>query len=325
MRSPSCFLAALALVVVPVFASCGTAVVNPCDQNPNGPGCLGTCTGQCVPDATPFGLFLVLLWSGPDGTAPPECPSETGGGGLLGYLDTPPDATTCNPECSCSPSSGNCFPPSMLTASSGICPGSGTGTPIGSPEAWSGACAPAAVASAASVTIEPPGIGTVHQCAPPFTQTPTITGGKTRALRCGDPRYLPAGECPLATQAICAFPDVEGFALCLWGDPEAGDTACPPDWPVKHLYFDDANACACTCADPVGDFCSTTMTVFGDGACSKPLASTTVSSNQPPMCVPVAPGSTLGGMTATSSTYHSGACAPVLDKNPVSTMCCRSP
>jgi hypothetical protein len=321
MRVPSRFLAFL---VAPLLANCAGKPVNPCDNDPNGPACLGTCTGQCVSDVTSFGDYMVLLWSGPDGTTPPTCPSVTEGG-LLGYLDTPPAVTTCSPACSCSPSSAACFPPSTLAANSAICPPSGTGTALDSPEQWSGACAATAVASADSVTIDPPEIGTMDQCSPTPTEMATITGGKTRAMRCNDVTPFPAGQCPLATNNICAYPNVNGFSVCLLAPYEAGDVACPVDWPVKHLYYDDAEACACRCADPVGDSCSTTVTVFGDSACSEALASASVSSDQPAACVNVAPGSALGGIEATSPTYHAGTCAPILTKNPVTTMCCLSP
>lgn len=303
-----------------VLASCTGSTVTPCDSNPDGPGCLGTCTGQCVSDVSGFGNFMVLLWSGPEGTTPPACPSVTQGG-LLGYLDTPPGMTTCSSACSCSPSSGACFLPLMAAANATSCPASGTGTAFNPPENWSGTCAANAVSSADSVTIDPPEIGGMDQRSPTLSEVATITAGTTRALRCNDITPFPAGQCPLATNNICAYPNVQGFSVCLWG-ATAGDLVCPADWPVKHLYFDDEQACECTCAAPAGDSCSTTVTVYGDGACSKALASASVSSDQPAACVDVAAGSALGGMEATSPIYHAGTCAPTLTKNPVTTMCC---
>jgi hypothetical protein len=319
MRIPTRFLA---LFAVPAFASCSTS---PCDSNPNGPSCLGTCTGQCAPDAPGLAWFMVYLWSAPDGTPPPDCPGATsGGGGLLGYLDTPPDVTSCSPSCECSPSSGACFQPSTVAANGVSCPPSGSGATFTLPDAWSGACATnSAAPSARSVSVAQPGLSTsdngVFGCQPSQTTKPTFAGGKTRAMRCTTLNLHPEGECPLATHNLCAWANVDGFSVCLLNQ---GDIACPSAWPVKHLYFDDEQACQCNCGPATGDSCSTTVTLFEDGACTNPIGAASVSSDQPAACVDVATGSKLGSVSAAPPTYHAGMCAPQTTKSPVTTLCC---
>jgi hypothetical protein len=144
-----------------------------------------------------------------------------------------------------------------------------------------------------------------------------IKDGKTRALTCGDLAQFPDGRCPYADQ-MCAYKKVDAFSVCLL---DVGDHPCPAGWPDKHLYFDDSDACQCTCGPSMGDSCSTTVTVFGDAACATPLGSTSVSSNAS-ACFDVPTGSTIAGVRATPPTYQAGTCTPMLTKSKVSTLCC---
>jgi hypothetical protein len=63
------------------------------------------------------------------------------------------------------------------------------------------------------------------------------------------------------------------------------------------------------------------VTVFGDTACAKPLASTMISFNQKEVCVDTPSGSNLGSMSATL-TYQAGQCTPRVTKYIPITMCC---
>ena len=108
---------------------------------------------------------------------------------------------------------------------------------------------------------------------------------------------------------FCSFPKFDGFLTCIASTNEAPG-ACPEGWPTKHNIFLDNQACGCECGSPVGESCSTTVTVYGDGACSNPLGSVLVSSDQPKACVNVPAGSALKSKSATPPTYKAGTCTP---------------
>src|SRR5271154_5763727 len=76
------------------------------------------------------------------------------------------------------------------------------------------------------------------------------------------------------------------------------------------LVFYNAQECICACGSPIGDSCSATVTVYEDGACSQPLGSVMVSSDQPQACVNVPPGSAFRSKSATPPVYNSGTCTP---------------
>src|SRR4051812_10053327 len=83
---------------------------------------MGTCAGQCAPSAADAPAFMVLLWSGPEGATPPDCP-DVATTGIDGYLDTPPSTVECEPPCTCSASGSGCYLPSMMVANPTTCPG----------------------------------------------------------------------------------------------------------------------------------------------------------------------------------------------------------
>lgn len=292
----------------------GAGGTNPCVAHPE--SCMGTCVGQCAPDAPGWPAVFFQLWSGPAGSTPPPCPEETPYP-AHGYLDSPPDSVSCS-ECKCGSSQGVCGLPGTMTASDAACPATGS-TSFDAPSVWDGTCtAQNAVSSADSLTISPPRLGLYSKCAASATKVLGVQGGGTIALACKSPDSVPDGKCP--DGRVCAFPKVEGFRQCIVNFD--GDAACPTDWPEKHLYYDEATLCSCTCGDPMGEGCSTTITVYQDGKCKVPLGSTTVSVDLPPACIDVAPGSALGSKSATPATYSAGTCAPTLTKSPPWTLCC---
>lgn len=156
-----------------------------------------------------------------------------------------------------------------------------------------------------------------HGCAAASLNA-TGLHGKTRVKYCTTSTYVPGGACPSLDQ-LCTFNKVEGFDVCLYSD---GDTPCPESWPVKHRYFTDARACTCECGDAVGDSCSTTVTLFADDACTQPIGSAPVTTEDSAVCANVPPGSTLGSKATAPLTYHAGTCTPKLTKSVVSTLCC---
>ena len=74
--------------------------------------------------------------------------------------------------------------------------------------------------------------------------------------------------------------------------------------------FLNSQACGCQCQKPVGESCSATVTVHADDACTQPLGSVTVSSDQPKACVDVAVGSTFKSKSSTPPVYKAGTCEP---------------
>jgi hypothetical protein len=158
--------------------------------------------------------------------------------------------------------------------------------------------------------------GAFYPCTPSNTSVQEFQGGETISMRCSAPQG-PAGVCPSAAD-VCIYPNVPGFSVCFQG---VGDLQCPDYLPKKHLVFEKSQACECGCGDASGDSCSTTVTVYEDSACSKPVGSVTATSEQPTACGDFSPGSALGSKSA-SLTYTAGTCAPTLDKTTVNTACC---
>lgn len=296
---------------------CGTGTPNPCDVNPE--SCMGTCTGQCAPDAPGWPAVFFQVWSGPAGSTPPACPADTPYPGH-GYLDTPPDSVSCS-ACSCGPSQGGCFQPPQMTANNAACPADAPGVQHASfdpPIVWDGTCtAKDPVSSAGSLTVLPAQLAPDSQCGVSGVTATDVQGGKTIALTCSSPSNVPDGKCP--NGKVCAYGKVDGFLLCI--TEFSGDVACPVEWPDKHLYYDEGDLCVCSCGAPVGESCTTEVTVYGDNACTKPLGSTAVSEDKP-ACVDVPPGSAFGSKSATPPVFHAGTCAPKLEKSHPRTLCC---
>ena len=127
-----------------------------------------------------------------------------------------------------------------------------------------------------------------------------------------------AGVCPSSGDA-CTYPNAPGFSVCILSP--GGDMPCPDGWPTRHLIFEQAEQCGCTCGSAAGESCSATVTAYKDIACSTPLGSVVATLNQPAMCLDVASGSPLGSKSAMVS-YQPGTCTATLTPTQPSTLCC---
>ncbi len=119
---------------------------------------------------------------------------------------------------------------------------------------------------------------------------------------------------------VCAFPKTGGFLTCI---TNIGDQPCPTGWPTRRVVYLNSQACGCQCGNPADESCSATVTVYQDGACSKPLGSVMVSSDQPKSCLDVISGSAFSSKSSTPPVYKSGICAPSkFDEGEPFTVCC---
>jgi hypothetical protein len=276
----------------------------------------GTCEGQCAA-GEPIFDHMVLLWSGPAGTTPPACP-EVAPSAKSGYVDTPPTTVECDPPCTCTPTQGACSSVEWMYAQLGDCfSETAPMIPFAPPPMWDGTCTDSdPVASATNVTMDSPHPIPQMGCLPSELHAAKIDGGETIARVCSAAAPFPPGKCPSANEQ-CAYPSVDGFQVCLAGDRELN---CPPGWPEKHTFFDDARECACSCGDPAGESCSVTVTIYKDSACMNALGSDMYQS--PEVTCLVFPPSMIGSKSATPPVYLPGACPPTLTKSLPTTLCC---
>lgn len=311
------------LVLVLLLAGAACSSPAPCEKDPtgckdagnDGPIGPGSCTGVCVPHA-PVGWFAtVLLWIGEPNATRPSCPAVMGGESP-GFADTPP--TVICPSCACSPSGSQCLLPIQWSANSGTCSGGSDGQQFNAPSSWDGTCNPMnAVASADSLTVQAPP-NPAGSCSPVVAGSVSIQG-TTPALGCSGMPSVAPGTCGDQSM-VCAFPKTDIFRTCV---TIVGDRMCPDGWFNKHLVYLDSQACGCNCGGPVGDSCSATVTVYSDGACSQPLGSVMVSSDQPKGCVDVAPGSPFKSKSSTPPVYKAGTCTPAaFSEGDPFTFCC---
>lgn len=230
-----------------------------------------------------------------------------------------PPAVSC-PTCACSPSSGQCLLPDQASANQSACPGGPGAQPFDPPTLWDGTCtAMGAVSSADSLSVVPPESPAASGCYPVNAGQVSIHG-TTPALVCSGIPSVAAGTCGDQSM-VCAFPKADGFMTCI---SAVGSQQCPSGWPIQHLIFTNGQACGCTCGDPIGDSCSSTLTVYQDSACSQPLGSVMVTSGQPTGCVDVASGSAFGSKSATPAVYTGGICTPsTLVEGAPLTVCCQ--
>lgn len=311
------------LILALGLAGAACSSPDPCEKDPaackdagsDGPSGQGSCTGVCVAPA-PTGWFATaLLWIGEPTATPPSCPARMGGESP-GFADAPP--TVSCPSCSCSPSNSQCLLPVELSANSSPCSDGSGGQPFNAPSSWDGTCnATNPVSSADSLTAQPPP-SPAGSCSP-VVVGPVSIHGTTAALGCSGMPSVAPGTC--GDQAmVCAFPKADGFLTCITG---TGDQTCPDGWPTKHAVYLNSQACGCNCGPPVGDSCSATVTVYSDDACSQPLGSILVSSDQPKGCVDVTPGSAFKSKSSTPPVYKAGTCTPsTFDEGEPLTFCC---
>ena len=187
------------------------------------------------------------------------------------------------------------------------------------PAAWDGTCnTMSSVSSANSLTVTP--LPTPASYCVPSVAGPISLQGPTPSLSCESPNHVAPGSCGDQSM-ICAFPKTDGFLTCIV-DLSKKAIECPDGWPAKHVVWSNDYACGCTCGAPSGDTCSATVTVYEDGACSKPLGSVMVSSDQPKGCIDVTPGSPFGSKSSTPPVYTAGTCTPSPTQTHPQTFCC---
>ena len=271
-----------------------------------------TCSGQCVP-LPPFGWSVpALLWSGPELMAP-ECPADRAKVvAYEGHADLNP--LECF-GCSCEAPTGSCELPSVMTAYSdqgcSIAP-----TDFSAPDPWGGECVTIqpALQGKSSLLVEPLTM-TESGCEPvqhdiPLGRPPTW-GTFGRACL-GNGFTMPCPD-PSDYCAPTAEPPPEGFSQCVYKD---GDHKCPPSYPSKHLFFEDAidsrECTACSCGAPQGGACSTVLSLYKGANCSFPgnfISSTAVDSTGS-TCLGFIAGTPLGSKGATLPGYSPGECEP---------------
>lgn len=121
-----------------------------------------------------------------------------------------------------------------------------------------------------------------------------------------------------------------GFARCIFQD---GDVACPAPWTRKQVFYEgfiDGRTCTpCGCGPSGGASCIAAVSVYGDDACSVPMASTLVSSTDPASCVDLVSGSPLGSKVVEVAWSQPGSCPPTggepigdVEPNQPATFCC---
>jgi hypothetical protein len=209
-----------------------------------------------------------------------------------------------------------------MSANGAVCPGDpGKVTAFDAPEAWDGTCtAMDAIPSAASLLASPPYLKN-QMCFPTPAPPIKIADGKTRALLCQGFDRLPGQYCANPSET-CTMKKVPGFLFCV---EQGGDQTCPDGWPEKHLYYDDNQECGCECGPPVGDHCTTTLTVYSDSACMTQLTTVQLSSDQAQTCVSTPTSPPYGSKASSSLVYQSGKCMPIPSSGPVTTYCCQQP
>lgn len=277
------------------------------------------CVGLCAP-GQPNGFdYAALVWFGPKSDAP-GCPADAASLAYEGYadLDAPIDCGTCT----CELPTGSCRLPESMTANAAACAQNGTSTPhtpFDPSAGWDGTCDTnqsipsgklcSGIKCVQSLSIGALGVNEVG-CVPsqPPMQSPPVWKSFVRACR-----RVPHEPCGTSTGVCTAEPPVgSGFRVCVF---TKGDYDCPSFSPYseKHVLYDayeDTRSCSsCMCGAPTGGSCSSTISIYADGACSTPVYTTTVTSAGP-NCHDVPAGTPLGSKSATPPTYAPGACAP---------------
>lgn len=301
-----------------------------------------TCAGPCVAHLPDGWLGPVLVQTGaPDVGA--SCPPEAPHVDYDGYAALTDEPLAC-PACTCDAAEGACGASTELTANAAPCASVGDGvqqTPVSVP--LTGACTPVGGLPAGapcatghclqSLTFAPLALmetGCAPSAEPPPEPTPPVW--QTAALACADDR---PGWCD-DVDTICAPADAAGFSLCI---SQAGDLACPSDWPLKQTFYktvEDTRSCTpCDCGAPTGGTCTALVSAFSDSTCTTTQVALKMSSSVS-ACVPVqTEGSpptspALGGVTGSKPTYQPGTCLPsggapsgMLAPAEPTTFCCR--
>ncbi|MFO0759155.1 MAG: hypothetical protein U0359_21865 [Byssovorax sp.] len=293
-----------------------------------GPGDAGTgdasipCEGQCVPRRPVDWNEPLLLWTGP-GPDVPACPPQAAGeSGYDWYGDLQAPPLTCG-SCTCTASAGSCTLPEDFTVSSATCAGPQSGaefTFFDAPAGWDGSCTSMdgimggkicdGLSCVQSITIAPLQVteGGCMKVDPPPPEPVAPTWGK-RAVVCPGTTW---GKCGGSAEE-CMPASAPGFERCV---SRAGVWACPEisHYSERHvLYtgFSDTRGCApCSCGEPVGSSCFSSISIFTDDACGVPIPFTVPIDALGPKCHDLPAGTALGSKSAGPITYAPGICQP---------------
>ena len=279
--------------------------------------------GPCVPP--PLGSWLgpVILWTGPEASAPP-CPAGAAIETYTGHADL--DAPTSCGACTCDPPIGSCALPATMTAAAASCAGDGSGvthTSFDPPTKWEGTCTAAnsvpvgklcgGVPCVQSVTIAPLTLtqGGCIPIEPVNVQAPPVW--KTFARACLDSKIV--RECgPNAEECAPPAPGPE-FRTCVFYRGKPSKVTCPLAYPDRSVFYEgiplDTRACApCACGAPQGSTCTGSIGLFSDAACGSPLGLPTFPVDATgPACFDIKPvGPALGSKTASDPIFTPGTC-----------------
>jgi hypothetical protein len=304
-------LVAVALAVGGVGVACGSTAAPGGATSTSASSSTGTgggveCAGTCAPPPPAGWDAPALVWMG---TSPPSsdtCPADAASGTYDGFGALNVPSSGCGP-CACG--SPTCSLPTTITDDPAACPASALPpTSFDPPAGWTGTCDGSASASGVgSFTVGP----TASSCAPSLLAPLPAPTWEQFARRC-EGASAGAGACATAGEA-CLPPPPPGFRVCVLTAGDADCAAAPAAYATKYLFyqsFQDTRACsACACGAPGGASCSTTVSVFADGACSALVGSATVDATGS-VCTDLPPGTPLGSKSAAPATISGGSCAP---------------
>jgi hypothetical protein len=297
--------------------------------------------GICVPGQPVFWSYPFLAWFGDEKDAP-SCPASASDLAFKGYstLTAPIDCGTCT----CSAPTGSCALPAKMTANAATCAQDGastTHTSFDPTDGWTGTCDTndaipsgklcAGVKCVQSLTVAPLTVNEMG-CTPsqPPQQSPPVWSGYGMACV-----RNPYEGCPDDPGAFCVPVPPPDFQVCI-AQPGVYDCTDPmnltQDYSETHLLYveyQDTRTCTpCTCSAPAGGTCSSTISVYTDGACSTLAYSATVTSSGP-ACNDLPAGTPLGSKSAMPPAYAPGTCTPgggqpmgAATPTDVTTFCC---
>jgi hypothetical protein len=291
----------------------------------------GVCDGECVPGAVPHWGEPFLAWIGDASQAPSACPPQAPVPGETWV--SAPMSNAC-PTCGCMPPTGGCAPPAAVTVNASACGGTGATIALDLPNAWDGSCvSPNPIPAGAlcdgelcvqSVTFAPT-TPSGERCESYMMGTSGPTGAATLAMACNGPT---SGACAnIVDMCVPPLGNGDGWTHCVFAF--GSDLACPlGSYTVQHVLAESYQCTPCTCNKAEGSTCSSYVAVYTDNVCSAELASDTVTEQaDPPWCLPLAAGSALGSVSATTPMYTPGKCTPSVTPampTPISpvTLCC---
>lgn len=319
----SVHLATFTIVAVLISAvGCGTSTGIGHDAGPDaggrGTGGAPDPCAQCASlPASGWGNYPVLAWIGAEKDAP-QCPADVPAFAYEGHADL--SAPLNCGSCTCTPPMGTCLLSTTMTANATTCGLGGTTTQFDPSAGWTGACdandsIPAGklcggVDCVQSLTIGPLTVNDTVACTasqPPAQSAPTW---QTFVRAC---QGVPQTACE-GGAGFCFPASPPGFRVCILrqGDNDCSLPQIAP-YTEKHVFYDtfeDTRACsACTCGAPTGSTCSSTVSIYTDGACSTLAYSATVDAAGP-ACQNVTAGTPLGSKSASLPKYTAGACTP---------------